>query len=337
MRKFIVPSTAILGAMLVLSLHAAPAQAQVTRAWVSGDGADSGSCPRTTPCATFQFAHDATMAGGEIVCVDAGNYGAVNITKSISIICDNTRASILDIAAPVKITINAGMNDIITLKGLDIEGASSGGIGIKFNSGAALHVHKLHIRNFRSNSGLVGGIFFAPNAYAELYVADSYITDNGTAGNNGGIVIQPTATGAANVSVNRVRLENNSTGISVDGTQTTGVAVNVTILDSLVAGSAGNGISAVTTAGHAAVSVFFDHSVASGNFGSGLKADGGAASGMGSATVRIGGSTIVLNVTGVSTAGLGVAQSFKDNRISGNGTDGTPIAAFPGPGGSALQ
>jgi hypothetical protein len=115
------------------------------------------------------------------------------------------------------------------------------------------------------------------------------------------------------------------------------VAVNATVLETVVAGSAGNGILAQSTAGHAAASVFFDHSAASANFGSGLRADGAAASGSGSAVVRIGDSTIVLNATGVSTSGAGVLQSFKNNRISGNLTDGTPIPAFPGPGGSPLQ
>jgi hypothetical protein len=77
--------------------------------------------------------------------------------------------------------------------------------------------------------------------------------------------------------------------------------------------------------------VFVDHTVASGNFGSGIKASGQGA------TVRAGDSTIVLNVFGASAATSGVVQSMKNNRISGNLTDGTPITAFPGPGGTPLQ
>jgi hypothetical protein len=30
-------------------------------------------------------------------------------------------------------------------------------------------------------------------------------------------------------------------------------------------------------------------------------------------------------------------QSFKNNQIAGNNADGTPIPAFSGPGGTALQ
>ena len=68
------------------------------------------------------------------------------------------------------------------------------------------------------------------------------------------------------------------------------------------------------------------------NFNAGV----GAAVAGSSATLLLGGNTIAANVTGVSNS-LGTLQSFKDNRIALNGTDGTPITAFPGPGGTPLQ
>ena len=324
--------TTILGATFVLLLPAAPAQA-APRTWVSSAG--SGAvCSRVAPCATFAAAHTATDPGGEINCVDANDYGPVTITKAISIVCDNTEAGILQTnSLSTAVTINAGATDIVTLKGLDIEGGGTGARGIDFTAGAALHVHKVQIRNFRAPNGR--GIGFIPPDYAELYVADSYITDNGVdgGGTNGGIVIQPSATGSVNAFINRVQLENNAVGILVDGSFSTGVAVNAIVLESTVVGSAGHGIAAFTTAGHAAVSVLVDHAVVSGNFASGINANGAAASGAGSAVVRIGDSTIALNLTGVSTTNAGVVQSFKNNRISGNLADGTPITAFPGPGG----
>jgi hypothetical protein len=169
--------------------------------------------------------------------------------------------------------------------------------------------------------------------YTELYVADSHITDCSSVG----IGLFQGGSGSANVFINRVRLENNSNGIRAEGSLSAGVAANVSVVDSIVSGSAFNGIQAVTTAGHQAVSVFVDHCVVSGNFASGINANSPTASGLGSAVVRIGDSSINNNVTGVSASNLGVLQSYKNNRISANLTDGTPIAAFPGPGGSALQ
>jgi hypothetical protein len=47
--------------------------------------------------------------------------------------------------------------------------------------------------------------------------------------------------------------------------------------------------------------------------------------------VQIGGSTITGNGTGVSGSGL---VSFKNNQIGDDATDGTPINAFAGPGGT---
>jgi hypothetical protein len=95
MRTIARPSSAVAGAMLVLVLHAAPAPATTDRTWVASNGTVNVTCDRTTPCQTFQQAHDVTTAGGEINCVDAADYGQVVINKAISIVCDNTKAAIL--------------------------------------------------------------------------------------------------------------------------------------------------------------------------------------------------------------------------------------------------
>ena len=70
----------------LLSLLASAAQAQ-TRTWVSGVGDDVNPCSRTAPCKTFAGAISKTAAGGEINCLDPGGFGAVTITKSITIDC----------------------------------------------------------------------------------------------------------------------------------------------------------------------------------------------------------------------------------------------------------
>src|SRR5207237_405853 len=61
------------------------AQAQATRTWVSGVGDDVNPCSRTAPCKTFAGAISKTAAGGEIDCLDPGGFGAVTITKSLTI------------------------------------------------------------------------------------------------------------------------------------------------------------------------------------------------------------------------------------------------------------
>ena len=62
-----------------------PAAAQATRTWVSGVGDDANPCSRTAPCKTFAGAISKTAAGGEINALDPGGFGAVTITKSITI------------------------------------------------------------------------------------------------------------------------------------------------------------------------------------------------------------------------------------------------------------
>src|SRR5437660_7029346 len=64
---------------------ASMAQAQATRTWVSGVGDDVNPCSRTAPCKTFAGAISKTATGGEIDCLDPGGFGAVTITKSITI------------------------------------------------------------------------------------------------------------------------------------------------------------------------------------------------------------------------------------------------------------
>ena len=82
-----------------------PAQALSDRTWVSGLGTNSGTCTRAAPCATFQFAHDQTNPGGEINCVDAGSYGTMFITKSITVSCEAGTAGILwGAAAPASVS-----------------------------------------------------------------------------------------------------------------------------------------------------------------------------------------------------------------------------------------
>src|SRR5215207_1220698 len=61
------------------------AHGQATRTWVSGVGDDVNPCSRTAPCKTFAGAISKTARDGEISVLDPGGFGAVTITKSITI------------------------------------------------------------------------------------------------------------------------------------------------------------------------------------------------------------------------------------------------------------
>src|SRR5512133_3144791 len=80
---------------IAICLNAGPAYAQATRTWVSGVGDDVNPCSRTAPCKTFAGAMPKTAPGGEINVLDPGGFGAVTITKSISIISVGMEAGVL--------------------------------------------------------------------------------------------------------------------------------------------------------------------------------------------------------------------------------------------------
>jgi hypothetical protein len=136
-----------LGAIL-LTLPSAHAQA--TRTWVSGVGDDANPCSRTAPCKTFAGAISKTAANGEIDVLDPGGFGAVTITKSITISGHGIISGVL-VSGTNGIVINAGANDTVILRGLTIAGVGTGLSGIHYLSGGALVVEDCTIDGFIQN------------------------------------------------------------------------------------------------------------------------------------------------------------------------------------------
>src|SRR5438128_1541522 len=128
MRKAAALSLAIIA--LALPFLAAPrAQALDARTWVSGTGDNANPCSRTAPCKTFFTALAKTTPGGEINCLDRGDFGEVIIDKSITISCEAGTAGVLVQANTVGIFIGAATTDVVTLRGLDIDGQGTSVIG----------------------------------------------------------------------------------------------------------------------------------------------------------------------------------------------------------------
>src|SRR5436305_11732131 len=121
MRKSNLSVRILLLSFLVLLTLSAAAQAQATRTWVSGVGDDANPCSRTAPCKTFAGAISKTAAGGEIDVLDPGGFGALTITKGITIDGNGTFASVLA-SGTNGIVVNAGPNDVVALRNLSIDG-----------------------------------------------------------------------------------------------------------------------------------------------------------------------------------------------------------------------
>src|SRR5271156_445444 len=156
----------LVGAIFVVGLAVAPANAQATRTWVSGVGDDANPCSRTAPCKTWPGAISKTATGGEIDALDPGGFGTVTITKSITLDGGGGQvASILASGVP-GVTVNAA-GGVIILRNLRINGilqsGSPGTIGINIISAARVEIENDEIFGFGNATGQ-GGIVIAPTS-----------------------------------------------------------------------------------------------------------------------------------------------------------------------------
>jgi hypothetical protein len=314
MKKLLAVPCALVGVLIALSLFTSPASAQATRTWVSGVGDDANPCSRTAPCKTFAGAISKTAAGGEINCLDPGGFGALTITKSITISCEVGTAGVL-VSGTNGINVAAAATDVVVLNGLDFQGLGSGLIGVSIGQASAVHIQHCRISGFRA--GGAAGILFAPAAGTteELFVSDTLITDNGTGSAGGGIIVQPNGSGVANAILTRLMVENNTLGIQSNGTGNTG-GISVFVTNTTVSGNTNAGIHALSPSGGANSFIFALRTTSVLN-GTGFLADGAGVALLDSVAAR--------NATGVSAVNGGNIYTYKNNAINFNlTTDGTP-------------
>jgi hypothetical protein len=168
-------TTALSALALIAATIALPAAA-VQRTFVASYGNDANTasnCSFANPCRGFTAAQTATDPGGEIVALDAAGYGAVTITKSITITANPGFYAGISVSSGDGVTIaTAGVN--VTLRGLNINGIG-GGNGINMTNGSRLAVENCVISNFSTH-----GIFV--NAAAKVRVFGSLVRDNASGG-----------------------------------------------------------------------------------------------------------------------------------------------------------
>ena len=182
MRKVAACLAFIAAIFVLVAAQVGPSSAQATRTWVSGVGDDVNPCSRTAPCKTFAGAISKTAAGGEISVLDPGGFGAVTITKAISITNDRTGEAGILASGTTGITINAGPNDVVQIRGIIIDGGTPvtpGLNGIRFVAGKMLIVSDVVIKNFTGASPNGHGILFNPAAGGQLFITNTIIAHNG--------------------------------------------------------------------------------------------------------------------------------------------------------------
>ena len=292
---------------------------QATRTWVSGVGDDVNPCSRTAPCKTFAGAISKTAAGGEIDALDPGGFGAVTITKSMTI--DGAGAGLAGVLASGSqgIIVNALSTDVVTLRNLSISGVSNATNGVKVFVAKSVHIENCQIFGYQR------GVDFEPsNAGAVLEIRDSVIRNNDPTNlvGGGGVLVKSVSAVAVQVSLENVRMDRNNFGFRVeDG----GKAI---VRNSAATSSQNSGF-VVVSAGSAAAQLNLDSTTSSNNGTNGVFAN---APGGTLATARLSNAFITGNTTGLATAGGGNAQiiSHLNNWFQGNGVDGAPTSTLAG-------
>ena len=300
--RFSLFALAVMAFVLMVSTGA---QAQATRTWVSGVGDDANPCSRTAPCKTFAGAISKTAANGEIDALDPGGFGAVTITKSITI--DGTQGagfgSILAAGTNGIIINDVGQTSIVRLRNLSINGAASGFDGIRALSFRNLFVENCVVYNFRGNGLNSDGLEIGLTAGSGTFTVS--VKDSIFENNTGNGIRQATTVGTLNCSYDNVVLANN-----VNGLDATGGTANFS--RSVVINNTGSGLQA---AGGAVINAAGNKVTSNGN-GFNCAAP---------STIRVSDNDIFKNNNGI--AGGGTYISFGNNRLIGN----TAGEALPAP------
>jgi hypothetical protein len=287
------------------------------RTFVSTNGSDAAACSLAAPCRSFAAAIAQTAAGGEIVVLDSGGYGAVGISKDVSIIAPKgVYAGITVSAASPNATGVTVFDARVILRGLSING-QGGDTGIHIFGDAVVQIEDCAISSLDQYGVRVGGQLGSP----EVFIHTTMIHDIAGPGIH--------ATGAARVHVDRTSVKRNRG----DGLH----ALNgptVVVTSSELAANSGNGALALSDNGVSTTRLTVSDSTAARNIGGGIVA--GALVDGSTVHLRVARSTIISNSDGV-TAGstLDGGEAFAtvtDNLV----TDNTNIGVGVGGPGSRL-
>jgi hypothetical protein len=283
---------------LGLSLSFSYAAGSSPVAWVSKQfGNDVSGCgPVTSPCKTFQFAHDQVVApGGTINVRDAGGYGRLVIKNAISIINESGVVAGVFGASGDAIKIQAGATDDILIKGVILDGGGVGNNGINLTSARSLFVVNCTIRGFGAVGPNGNGIYVNSNTGTALTIVDTILSRGG----NTGLWVAPQSAASVIATITRAQFNNNAfAGFYADST---GGSVTATIEDS-VASLNGKGIYGFGSN----TNVTLARVNASNNINSGLFAELGA-------NLKFSASVATGNFVDVSNNGPGIVTSFSNN------------------------
>ncbi|MGO4518708.1 hypothetical protein AB4Y89_23180 [Terriglobus sp. 2YAB30_2] len=296
------------------------AAAQATRTWVSGVGDDANPCSRTAPCLTWAGAISKTAAGGEIDALDPGDFGAVTITKAITIAGWGDLATIMHTSGN-GINVVAGAADTVVLKNLLINGNKTGTYGIQYTSAKQVVLENVLITNEAT-----AGVRLSPSSAALNLSARNVSMSTSVTAQAG---INVAAGLGANVELRNVSIEGFASGVILNG----GV---LDVADSAITQNSGDAINIVDGKGHVTLSSLTNNGTAAETTGataflsierSTIAANNQAIVAT-AGTIRIHDNSIYENKTGIScglNAPFGTVASTGTNRKANNVGGAYPV------------
>jgi hypothetical protein len=283
--------------LTVVLLWAGLAGAQASRTWVSGVGDDAFPCSRTAPCKTFAGAISKTAPGGEIDALDPGGFGALTITKAITIDGGGGQVASVLVSGTNGIVVQAGPADVVILRNLRFNGIGTGINGIRWLAGKALTVENCDIFGFTNN-----GIDIAKSDGGKAYVINTVVENNGVSGLQSRNTLNNVQT-----TVDNSHFINNQFGIASEDFS------KMSVRHSDTSGNSSVGLlSEAVTAGPSLLDVY-DSTSAHNNIG--IQAGG---SGVAS-TVNITGLALFDNAQGIVNNAGGTTNTFHNNFNTGTG------------------
>lgn len=197
----------VLGAVFIVCLQLAPAQAQQRFTYVSrSSGSDANSCfTPAVACLTLQRAHDQTIVGGTAFVLDSGAPASeqLTITKAISFVAVGATHYAAD-GGNSPVSVNAGPNDIVLLDGIRVKsfpGYSPGAYGgIRFVGGRRLHIRNCVVEGCDQGHG----VHVVGPGPSTVEISDCVISNN-----RHGLFVKPVGTAPIVVLLDRVTVAGN--------------------------------------------------------------------------------------------------------------------------------
>jgi len=312
---------AVIVGLAFLALNVGPAAAQTGSneyTTLAETGSDSGTCV-SSPCRTLTYALTQTSPGGSVAVLnDTGNWYSLNenvtITGAVTIAGPGDVPSGFGAMTGTALTINAAINDKVTVRDLKIENYGTATNGIVFNSGGSLTLEHAKVSKF-SNIGLT----FSPNTSggaSNLFMyRDAEVTNNAS----GDILLRPVGSTnvLADIKDSILAVSKNVYGLKIDTTGGT-AQVRAGLYDTLIASVGTNGITVYAPTYVGEVFATGIHISDAANYG--VYANGA------NATIVLNNSSIIRSgVYGVASSAGGVVSSYGNNEITLNANDNTAI------------